>query len=202
MQLASTSVGGKRRGGDVGNGALIGLVAQSVQNKGFDMQGLNTANLAQAYANLFQENATQLPLLKAAVTGQTGGDSTGMIINIAANRAPTTPGAPAPVPTVSGQPVEEPAPVMTGGVLLKAPKKQIRVSLKAPKKQKGAAPATRKAPRKIRLGVRGINTRLNRARKATAHARSASLPVVKQRLVRAGVIKANSKAPEPMLRSM
>ena len=61
---------------------------------------------------------------------------------------------------------------------------------------------TRKAPRKIRLGVKNLKTRLNRAKKAHSHAQNLSLPILKQRLVKAGVIKASSKAPEQMMRTM
>ncbi len=91
---------------------------------------------------------------------------------------------------------------MSGGVVLKPAKKQVRVALRAPKRGGAEQAQTRKAPRRIRLGVKGLKTRLNRAKKAQHHAQTTALPIIKQRLVRAGVIKASSKAPESMLRTM
>jgi hypothetical protein len=163
---------GGRRGGD-NSGALLQLATQA------------------------QQAMKQMPLLK-------GGGTTGAYVNLASTRSVTT--VPGDVkPGLSGEKMEQPAPFAGGGkVVLHPHKKSLRVSLKAKKNNKHTAvPAsTRKAPRKIRLGVKGIKTRLNRAKKAHAHAQSASLAIVRQRLVRAGVIKAASKAPESMLRSM
>jgi hypothetical protein len=94
-----------------------------------------------------------------------------------------------------------PAPVQGGRILLK-PRKG-KVSLKAPKKLRlNPTPTTRKAARKIKLGVKGLKTRLNRAKKVHSHAQTVGLNVIKQRLVKAGVIKVTSKAPEQMLRTM
>jgi hypothetical protein len=181
-------------GGD-NSGALLQVAGQG------QASGLNpgeTQTVLKDYQTAVASALQQLPLLN-----QKGGMN-GAIVNLTSTRAPITPGSSAPVGTVSGQPVEEPAPAMLGGVILKPHKKHARVSLKAPKKGPvgSSVPATRKAPRKIRLGVKGLKTRINRAKKAHSHAQTVSLPIVKQRLVRAGVIKASSKAPEPMLRSM
>jgi hypothetical protein len=181
-------------GGD-NSGALLQVAGQG------QASGLNpgeTQTVLKDYQTAVASALQQLPLLN-----QKGGMN-GAIVNLTSTRAPITPGSSAPVGTLSGQPVEEPAPAMLGGVILKPHKKHARVSLKAPKKSsvESSAPATRKAPRKIRLGVKGLKTRINRAKKAHSHAQTVSLPIVKQRLVRAGVIKASSKAPEPMLRSM
>ncbi len=187
---------GKRlkRGGD-NSGALLGLAAQGQATQYSPMDADATYK---AYQNAYQTASQQLPLLQA--TNQKGGN-TGAVVNLASTRSVVTPGAQGPVPTQSGKPVEDLAPALIGGVILK-PKKG-RVSLKAPRKMKIApAAATRKAPRKIKLGVKGLKTRLNRAKKAHSHAQTMSLALVKQRLVKAGVIKASSKAPEHMLRTM
>jgi hypothetical protein len=170
---------GGRRGGD-NSGALLQLAATH----------------SQGMLPHVQDAMKQMPLLK-------GGGTTGAYVNLASTRSVTT--VPGDVkPGYSGEKMEQPAPFAGGGkVVLHPHKKSLRVSLRAKKnKHSGGSPSTRKAPRKIRLGVKGIKTRLNRAKKAHAHAQSASLSVVRQRLVRAGVIKANSKAPESMLRSM
>lgn len=182
-------------GGD-NSGALLQVAGQG------QASGLNpgeTQTVLKEYQSAVASALQQLPLLN-----QKGGMN-GAIVNLTSTRAPITPGSSAPIGTLSGQPVEEPAPAMLGGVILKPHKKHARVSLKAPKKGSTlshSAPSTRKAPRKIRLGVKGLKTRINRAKKAHTHAQTVSLPIVKQRLVRAGVIKASSKAPESMLRSM
>lgn len=195
LQLAAQSTN-RLRGGD-NSGGLLQLAAQSQGNK---FSPDTPAETAKAYAAAYTEAAKQLPLL-AATTNQKGAGFNGAIVNLTSTRAPITPGAPEVKPVVSGQPVSDLGPAMSGGVILKPAKKQVRVSLKAPKKATIVS-QTRKAPRKIRLGVKGLKTRLNRAKKAHAHAQTVSLPIVKQRLVKAGVIKASSKAPEPMLRTM
>lgn len=185
----------KMRGGD-NSGGLLQLAAQGAAS---GMEPMNPEQTAQAFQASVAEVTKQLPLYANAT--QKGGSSTGAIVNLASTRAPITPDAPKVNAVVSGQPVEDLGPAMSGGVVLKPAKKQVRVALRAPKKG-GAEPQTRKAPRRIRLGVKGLKTRLNRAKKAQNHAQTTALPIIKQRLVRAGVIKASSKAPESMLRTM
>jgi hypothetical protein len=60
---------------------------------------------------------------------------------------------------------------------------------------------TRKA-RKIHLRVKGVTSRLAKAKKAKRQAMAASIGEVKTRLEKAGIIKKDSKAPESMLRTM
>lgn len=152
--------------------------------------------------------------------GQRGGDVTAGAIEMAANRAPTTPGAPAPTPVVSGIAPSQPAPV--GGarrLVLAPPKRKTRIALKAKKMRGGsdaAGPstagltpelaklfggATRKA-RKIHLRVKGVTSRLAKAKKAKKAAESASISTIRSKLESSGVIKKGSKAPEKMLRTM
>lgn len=148
---------------------------------------------------------------------QHGGDVTAGAIEMAANRAPTTPGAPAPTPVVSGVAPSQPAPV--GGarrLVLAPPKRKTRIALKAKKMRGGSDAAglagltpelaklfggTRKA-RKIHLRVKGVTNRLAKAKKVKKLADSASLSTVRSKLESAGVIKKGSKAPEKMLRTM
>jgi len=182
----------RRYGGD-NSGGLVQLAAQSQAN-GFNP--MNSQETANQYAQSYQEAMKQMPLMNQALSKQQGGDSTGAIVNLSSTRAP---GAGDVKPMLSGVSPSDLAPALIGGVLLKPYKKNTKVSLKAPKK--GVASVTHKA-RKIRLGVKGMKTRLNRAKKAHAHAQNMSLAMVKQRLVKAGVIKASSKAPESMLRGM
>ena len=184
-----------RYGGD-NSGGLLQLAGQAQAN-GFDP--MNSQETANQYAQSYQEAMKQMPLLNQSLskTGgrYRGGDSTGATVNLSSTRAP---GAGDVKPMLSGVSPSDYAPATIGGVLLKPYNKNTKVSLKAPKK---GLSVTHKA-RKIRLGVKGMKTRLNRAKKAHAHAHNMSLAMVKQRLVKAGVIKASSKAPESMLRGM
>ena len=186
-----------RKGGD-NSGALLQLAAQS---KGDAYQPSDPQQTSRDYAAAFQDAAKQLPLLQGL---QQKGGNPGAIVNLASSRSVVTPGAPSVMPSVSGKSPEDLAPVQGGAVLLK-PRKS-KVSLKAPRKMHLTTTAhTRKnhtGPRKIKFGVRGLKTRLNSAKKAHMNAQSISIPIIKQRLVKAGVIKPNTKAPEHMLRTM
>jgi hypothetical protein len=50
--------------------------------------------------------------------------------------------------------------------------------------------------------VKGVTSRLNKAKKAKKQAHTAPLPTIRAALEKAGIIKKGSKAPEPMLRNM
>lgn len=145
---------------------------------------------------------------------QHGGDVTAGAIEMAANRAPTTPGAPAPTPIVSGVAPSQPAPVGGARLVLAPPKRKTRIALKAKKMRGGSdasglspelakmfGGATRKA-RKIHLRVKGVTSRLAKAKKAKKLADQASVSTIRSKLETAGVIKKGSKAPEKMLRTM
>jgi hypothetical protein len=135
---------------------------------------------------------------------QKGGDLTSGVIQLRSSEAPTLPGSPPAVGVVSGISPEQPAPVGGGRIVLAPPKRKTRIALKAKKvngpAHSGGAP-TRKA-RKIHLRVKGVTSRLAKAKKAKKMAMAAPISEVKTRLESAGVIKKTSKAPEPMLRTM
>jgi len=148
---------------------------------------------------------------------QKGGDSTGATVNLSSTRSiPNAPGSPEPSPTVSGISPSQPAPIGGGGsrVLLAPPKRKTRIALKGKKyggsvSQRSNIPPgpllnggqTRKA-RKIHLRVKGVTSRLAKAKKAKRTAMSAPISIVKSRLESAGVVKKGSKAPEAMMRTM
>jgi hypothetical protein len=144
---------------------------------------------------------------------QKGGDGIAGTIQLRANQAvpPVIPGSPQPVPVISGESPEGPAPVGGARIFLKAPKRKTRIALKEKKSQKGGTCSatgcmaggshTRKA-RKIHLRVKGVTSRLAKAKKAKRQAMAASIGEVKTRLEKAGIIKKDSKAPESMLRTM
>lgn len=175
----------------------------------------------QAFQSAFRSQVGQAlhqfgPDSSALQTGgkkQKGGDGIAGTIQLRANQAipPVIPGSPPPVPTISGESPSGPAPVGGARIVLNAPKRKTRIALKEKKSQKGGtcSPAgcmaggshTRKA-RKIHLRVKGVTSRLAKAKKAKRQAMAASIGEVKTRLEKAGIIKKTSKAPEPMLRTM
>jgi hypothetical protein len=206
----STRTRKNRQDGGDNSGALIQLAAQSAP------VGMTADSNAQALATKF---AGQVASITSTVIGpkhiqlfggkrsQKGGDSTGATVNLASTRStPVAPGAPGPQATVSGISPSQPAPV--GGaakLVLSPPKRKSRIALKAKKSvqqevKKGGS--TTKKARKIHLGVRGVTSRLARAKKAKRSAMTAPIGEVRSRLESAGVIKKGSKAPEAMMRTM
>ena len=147
--------------------------------------------------------------------GQRGGDGIAGTIQLSSSSAPTLPGN-VVTPVISGINPSQPAPVGGARLVLAPPKRRTRIALKAKKMRGGAecgaadatakplmggAHHTRKA-RKIHLRVKGVTSRLAKAKKAKKQAMSAPISEVKARLESAGVIKKTSKAPEAMMRNM
>ena len=153
-------------------------------------------------------------------TPQKGGTSPGTIVQIQANKAPnaitppadfqkstetalaktTTESAPAPVTQTGGaKPVK---------VILEKKKKGTRVVLgptKVKKLNSIVAPVvnkTRKVAKKIRMSLNGFGKRVTRAQKIRVDAKKQTIEDVKKILVEAKLIKADSKAPEGVLRQM
>jgi hypothetical protein len=157
---------------------------------------------------------------------QHGGTSPGTSLQVEANKAP---GGAEP-PSVNFQKSSggeltkvttesTPAPVQTGGVKPSGPTKAVKVILE--KKKKGtkvvlaptkvkklnAAPAvaaakTRKVAKKIRISLGVFNKRVTRAASIKKESKAQSLDAVKKTLIEAKLIKAESKAPEGVLRQM
>jgi hypothetical protein len=149
---------------------------------------------------------------------QEGGTSPGTIVQLQANRAPDA------VPTVnSAKPSEAtalaknttnsaPAPVAANAapvkVILTGGKKQSKVLLAPAKVRKlpGVAQApvarTRKIAKRIRMSLGGFGKRVTRANTIKKEATKQSLDTLKKTLVEAKLIKADSKAPEGVLRQM
>ena len=115
--------------------------------------------------------------------------------------------APAPVP------VPAPTPEQDGG----KSKKMIKVILEKkekPKEKVVLAPAkekvspvkirskTHKVPRRIRVSLDTLSNRMNRAKTIKKESQSSSIEAIKKALSKAGLIKADSKAPEKILRQM
>lgn len=227
--LAGVTSGGRRRrqttrknrldsqsGGD-NSGALMQLAPVSAAtNAGLPQptaDGIETAFRAQVGDIMkTQFGPDKIQQFGGRKKGQHGGDGIAGTIQKSANFAPTTPGNPPPAAVVSGINPSQPAPVSGGArVVLAPPKRKTRIALKA---KKGGSTSglndvppqpggghTRKA-RKIHLRVKGVTSRLAKAKKAKKAAMAAPLATVKSKLEVAGVIKKGSKAPETMLRNM
>jgi hypothetical protein len=103
---------------------------------------------------------------------------------------------------------------MAGGsvqrVELKKPVHKTRVALRAPRKLRalgqalggaGAGAKTHKV-RKIGLSLKKISKKLRKAHKTAKKAAVMSIDTIKDTLVKAGLLKGGSKAPEPLLRKM
>lgn len=123
----------------------------------------------------------------------------------------------APVPPVNRviptEPVEPVVPDQEGG----KSKKMIKVILEKkekPKEKVILAPAkekispvkhrskTHKVPRRIRVSLDTLSNRMNRAKTIKKESQSTSIEAIKKALAKAGLIKADSKAPEKILRQM
>jgi hypothetical protein len=138
-----------------------------------------------------------------------GATSPGTMVQLAASHVPganssRAVGAVAPL-TATGAPVGAIAPAATGGakVVLAKSRKTKKVMLAAPKAVAAAAPTQRKkTAKKIKVSLKGLGAANRRAKTIRKRATAHSLEEIKKELVAAGLIKTDSKAPEPVLRQM
>lgn len=155
----------------------------------------------------------------AAGAGAGGGStSPGTMTQLAATRVPgASPPGPEPVGVDSALTQKGASTTTGGGAAAPAP---VKVVLGAPKKKKGkvvlaaaAAPKapvaavggggkTRKVARKIKVSMKSLSKKIHRAKTIRHKATEDDLETVKKALHKAGLIKADSKAPEPILRQM
>jgi hypothetical protein len=188
----------KYKGGD-NSGALMQVAGQEAGN---NFKVPSPENISTQYAS--QVKTALDNNFGPTKVQQFGGNSTGAIVNLSSTRS--TPGLQNANPIVSGVSPSQPAPV-GGGVTL-VPKRKNRISLKA--KKGGSTSLTNVPPpaggtrklRKINIRVKGVTSRLMKAKKARKDAMTASISQVRSKLEAAGVIKKTSKAPEHMMRTM
>jgi hypothetical protein len=140
-----------------------------------------------------------------------GGATSAALIQLEADRAPTLPGTPPPkgIETTGLKTYPEgPAPV--GGAQAKSkvvlePKKKEqtkqlpKLKLEAPKKK--TSTTTRKA-RRIRVSLSNLNKRITRHKKIQKEAKVVPIEQIKKSLVDAKLIKAETKAPDNILRQI
>ena len=152
-----------------------------------------------------------------------GSTSPGTLVQLTASSLPGSPGVPKPV-GVDSPLTAAGAPLQTAGkrstkpeskpeakseaatpvkVVLAAAKKKGRVILAA---AKPATPAgkTRKVSKskKVRVTISSLSRKIHKAKAIRKTATESTLEEVKKVLSKAGLIKEDSKAPEPMLRQM
>lgn len=141
-----------------------------------------------------------------------GGATPAALIQLEADRAPTLPGTPPPkgIETTGLKTYPEgPAPVSGGAqakskVVLEPKKKEQakqlpKLKLEAPKKK--STTTTRKA-RKIRVSLTNLNKRITRHKKIQKEAKVVPIEQIKKSLVEAKLIKAETKAPDNILRQI
>lgn len=153
---------------------------------------------------------------------QEGGTSPGTIVQIQANRTPSsvvpnssnasniaktvtesTPATTAQEETLKGGVQQEHKPVK---VVLAAGKSNKNVVL-APAKVKKVITGTgiqktRKIAKRIRMSIGGLSKRVTRANHIRGESRKQDISAIKKTLVEAKLIKVDTKAPEAILRSM
>jgi hypothetical protein len=161
-----------------------------------------------------------IPGVSAVMTGVKGVESTSQIAGAAASPSTKTwlsypAGAPVPPPVT---PVPSRVPVLTPA----APQQQeggakhVRVELKKkavtkkvhlnPKKahpdHKTSKKHQTKKVRKVTIGVSSLHKRITRAKKVHKAVKDMPIDKLKERLIKGGLIKPTSKAPEPVLRQI
>ncbi len=123
--------------------------------------------------------------------------------------APVTKGgaAKSPINNTKIQPLAQEGGAKAVKVILEKKKKQTRVVLAPTKVKKlqplASAPAkTRKAAKKVRMSLSGFGKRVNRAMTIRNDAKKQTIEDIKKTLVEAKLVKADSKAPESVLRQI
>jgi len=138
-----------------------------------------------------------------------GGTSPGTITQLSASHVPGTETNPVEPVGVNSNLTKVAAPLQVAGkpeptkVVLAAAKKKSKVVLAAAKPV--AAPVkTRKnkTARKVRMSMVGLSRKIKVARTIKEKAKADTIDDIKKALVKATLIKADSKAPEQMLRQM
>jgi hypothetical protein len=112
---------------------------------------------------------------------------------------------PSPVSGGSSQPAPPPSPntkVLLGGKKPHRVKVLLTKKRHAPQAPEPSALKAHKPARKIQLGVGAIKKNVTRAKRITKVAKTLPIETIRAELVKAGIIKESSKAPEAVLRQM
>lgn len=197
---------------------VTGSAAESFLNKGSRRKRRSTGNKTMkneqeggtSPGTLVQIQANKAPDAPVTNSVSTAKPSNTTILNKTANVA-----SPAPVASGSSNPAPSSATTVTGGgekkgvkvILASGKKKDAKVILSPTKVKKiHGAPSekakTRKVAKKIRMSLNGFGKRVTRANTIRKEASKESIDSVKKTLITAKLIKADSKAPEDILRKM
>jgi hypothetical protein len=137
-----------------------------------------------------------------------GSTSPGTITQLSASHVPSTPGIQEPV-GVNSNLTKVAAPLQVAGkpeptkVVLAAAKKKSKVVLAAAKPVTPAVKTRKnKTARKVRMSMVGLSRKIKVARTIKEKAKADTIDDIKKALVKATLIKTDSKAPEQMLRQM
>ena len=144
-----------------------------------------------------------------------GGTSPGTMVQLASTRAPgaevVAVGA-SSVLTESGAPVGTISPSATSGgakpepkVVISKTRKKSKVLFTAPKpasKPVEDAVAKKKTMKKVKMSTKNLTRKLKRANKIRKSATDKSIEDVKKELIKMGLVKANTTAPEDVLRQI
>ena len=147
--------------------------------------------------------------LPTNITKEGGGStSPGTMTQLASTRVEATVTSPEPVGRNSGL-TQAAAPLQTAGsqqpmkVVLAAPKKKSKVVLAAAKAPTPHGKTKKhKAARKVRVSMAGLSRKIHAAKTIRMKATEDKIADIKKALEKAGLIKAESKAPDTMLRQM
>jgi hypothetical protein len=129
----------------------------------------------------------------------------------AAHEAPVSGGGSANAINATATPAPSPVPTALSTKVLLGGKKPHRVKVLLTKKRHGppalAGPeqprtSHHKPARKIQLGVSAIKKTVRRAKRITRSAKTLPIETIRAELVKAGIIKEGSKAPEGVMRQM
>jgi len=115
----------------------------------------------------------------------------------------------APVPVPVPVPIPKVATIQQGGTTKhirvelkkKSDSKKVHLNPKKPEKHVSKKHQTKKS-RKITLGVVSLHKRITHAKKLHKKVKEMPIEVLKEKLVKAGLIKSTSKAPESVLRQI
>jgi hypothetical protein len=138
-----------------------------------------------------------------------GGTSPGTMTQLSASHVPGTTANPVEPVGVNSNLTKVAAPLQIAGkaeptkVVLAAAKKKSKVVLAAAKPVAHAVKARKnKTARKVRMSMVGLSRKIKVARTIKEKAKADTIDDIKKALVKATLIKTDSKAPEQMLRQM
>jgi hypothetical protein len=151
----------------------------------------------------------ELPSASTIITKEGGGStSPGTMTQLASTRVEPTPGAPQPVGknselTQTGAPLQIAGSHQPVKVVLAAAKKKGKVVLTAAKAPLPHGKTKKsKAARKVRVSMIVLSRKIHAAKTIRKKATEDSIAEIKKALEKASLIKADSKAPDVMLRQM